>query len=235
MFVTIRAQRGITLDVNAEPVWEASGGQAIGSARLRIPRNSQVWDSEYINEDGGMLVDIQTPAGLWRGISGVPAFSPDGMEITAQHIMAWAKLRHVGNRTFAGVTAGDIVRRCVQDALGGLASVPVTLGPILVAPPVIGLYTTKGQSLLSVLTDMQNQTGQAWVINDLLQFVWVQQVGKYREATLIDDGRFLTSLSRTALSEQFAEDIEVEQSGRTFTAYDRGVPALWPSQRITRI
>lgn len=235
MLVTVRGQRGITLDCFAEPTWAASGGQAIGSASLRIARDSLAWDSDIINEQGGMLVDIHTAAGLWRGIADRPTYTPAGMELEALHINAWATIRHVatGRRMF-GVTAGAVAKRAVRDALVGLGSVPVTMGAILEAPPLIN-YAFDGQSLISVLTDLQNQTGQTWLIDDLLRFAWVQQVGKYQELTVIDDGQFLGHLSGDRLADQYLETVEIEQSGRTFTAFDRGAPALWPAQRITRI
>lgn len=236
MLVTIRGATGITLDTFAEPTWEASGGQAIGSARIRIPRDSAAWDADVISETGGFLVDIESPAGLWRGIADSPTFSPEGMELRAQHIMAWAKTRHVSTfRRLHGLTPGAIAKRAVEDALVGLGSVPVTIGPIVEAPPVLSVFEFKGQSLLAVLTELQNESGQAWVIDNLLRFSWRQQVGRYRELTLIDDGKYLRTLQRTPLADQYAEDIEVEQSGRTFTARDATAPALWPAQRVTRI
>lgn len=238
MLVTLRNSTGLTLDLDAEPTWEASGGQSIGSARLRIPRESAAWSADVISESGGFLVDILTPAGKWLGIADAPTWTANGsgMDVRAQHVTAWAKTRHVSaSRTFVGCTAGAIVRRAVADALVGLGSVPVTIGTIVEAPPVIALYEFKRQSLLSVLTDMQDQTGQQWVIDDLLRFSWRQQVGRYREVTIIDDGKYVGNLQRTPLADQYAEDIEVEQGGRAFTARNPEAPALWPAQRITRL
>lgn len=236
MLVTIRYRRGITLDCYADVTWEASAGQSLGSARVRIPRDSPAWDADIISESGGFLVDITTGAGRWRGIADAPVWSPEGMEIRCQHIMSWARIRHVGTtRRLHGLTPGGIVRRAVTDALIGLGSAPVTVGAIVEAPPVIASYEFKGQSLLTVLADMQQQSGQAWLITNDLQFEWRQQVGRYRELTLVDDGRYLSTLQRTPLADQAAESIEIEQSGRTFTARDGTAPLLWPAQQIERI
>lgn len=238
MLVTLRSTTGLTVDLDATPTWEAAGGQSIGSARIRIGRESAAWNSDVVDERGGFLVEILSPAGRWLGIADAPVWQANGsgMEVRAQHIHAWANTRHVSaSRVMVGCTAGAIVRRAVLDALTGLGSVPVTLGSFVEAPPVIALYVFKRQSLMSVLTDMQNQTGQQWQIDDLLRFHWKQQTGRYREITIIDDGRYVTNLQRTPLSDRYAEDIEVEPSGRTFTARDGDAPALWPAQRLTRV
>lgn len=236
MLVNLHGERAVILDLPAEVTWASAQGQSFGSASIRILRDSIAWDAEIISEHGGVLVEIITAVGTWRGIGDTPVYRTDGMAIQALHLNSWTRIRHVAShRLFCGVSAGVIVKRAVQDALVGLGSVPVTIGPILHAPPVIADYTFKGQTFLSVLTDMQNKTGQVWTITDALEFTWRSQIGRYRELTLIDDGRYLDRLQRQPLADQIAETIEIEPNGRTFTAYDHGVPALWPSQQIVRV
>lgn len=236
MLVRIGRHDGLLLDLPATVTWETTAGQSLGSATISIPRDSAAWSEDVISEYGAFLVQVLSPAGTWTGIADSPTWTPAGMSFRAQHVMSWARVRHVGtSRRFAGVTASAIVRRAVQDALTGLASAPVTIGPVVAAPPVIASYEFRGQSLLSVLADMQQQTGQAWVIDDALRFSWVQRVGRYREITLVDDGRYVSSMARTPLADQHRETIEVEQSGRQFGVTDAGIPGLWPSQQIERI
>ncbi len=236
MLVRIGRHNGLLLDLPATVTWEATAGQSLGSATISVPRDSAAWSDEVISEYGAFLVQALSPAGIWSGIADSPTWTPAGMSFRAQHLMSWARVRHVStSRRFAGVVAGVIVQRAIQDALIGLGSAPVTIGPVVMAPPVIANYEFRGQSLLSVLADMQNQTGQSWQIDDVLRFSWVQRVGRYRELTLVDDGRYVSSMARTPLADQHRETIEIEQSGRQFGVTDTGVPGLWPSQQIERI
>lgn len=236
MLVSLYGSTAVTLDLMADVTWQPSGGQGIGSATVRLNRDSAAWHEDVISEFGGMLVRISTPAGDWMGIADSPVFSPAGAELRCQHIHAWMKTQHVSTvRRLHGLTAGAIARRALQDAMIGLGSVPVTPGSFVEAPPVLAAVDFRGQSLLSVLTDLQNQTGQVWVLDNRLRFHWRQQGGQYREHTLIDDGQYLSTLQRTPLADQYAQDIEVERSGRTFTARNPDAPALWPAQRITRV
>lgn len=235
MLVSLYSQSSVILDLPAEVSWQTSNGQQFGSAKLTIPRNSRAWSTDIVSERGGFLVRIHTPVGNWQGIAESPTFTPSGMSMDVLHLNTWAQIRHVAPyRAFYGLSGGIVAKRAVEDALMGLGSIPVTIGPVLVAPPVVN-YEFKRQTLLSVLTDLSRLTGQQWTINERLQFTWRSQIGRYREFVLIDDGKFLSRLQRTPLADQHREHIEVEPSGRTYTAYDRTTPALWPSQEIVRV
>lgn len=235
MLVSLYSQSSVTLDLPVEVTWQSSNGQQYGSAKLTIPRSSRAWDSDIISERGGFLVRIHTPVGNWQGIAESPTFTPSGMSMDVLHLNTWTHIRHVAPyRAFCGLSGASIVKQAISDALVGLGSVPVTIGPMVEAPPIIN-YEFKGQTLLSVLTDISRLTGQQWTINEQLQFVWRSQIGRYREFVLVDDGRFLGRLQRDPLANQIREHIEVEPSGRDYTAYDHTTPALWPSQEIVRV
>lgn len=224
------------LDLPCELTFSTSNSQSFGSAKLTIPRNSAAWDDQIISERGGFLVQVFTPVGNATLIANTPAYTPAGMTVEALHPAAWCGIRHVSpSRTLVGLPAGAIAQLAVKDALMGLGAVPVTIGPILQSPPIINEYRFQRQTLLSVLTDLQKQTGQQWQLDESLQFRWVAQTGKYREVILLDDGKFLDRLQRTPLADQHREHIEVDPAGRTYTAHDRTTPALWPSQEIVRI
>lgn len=236
MLVSLYSQLSVTLDLPAEVTFSTSNGQQFGSAKLTIPRNSRAWSTDIVSERGGFLVRIHTPVGNWQGIAESPTFTPSGMSMDVLHLNTWAQIRHVAaHRRFCGLSGGAIAKRAVEDALAGLGAVPVTIGPVLEAPPILNTYEFKRQTLLAVLTDLSRLTGQQWTINERLQFTWRAQIGRYREFVLVDDGKFLDRLQRTPLADQHRERIEVEQSGRTFTAHDRTTPLLWPSQEIVRI
>lgn len=236
MLVSFYGPKAVTLDLPANVTFEASGAQAIGSATVRVNRESIAWDADVVPESGGFFVRISTPAGDFPCIADAPTWSPEGLEIRCQHVHAWMKTRHVSaSRNLYGLTAGAIARRAVIDAMISLGSVPITLGSFVESPPVIAAFDFRGQSLMSVLTDLQNQSGQSWMLDERLRFHWRSQTGRYREITLVDDGKYVGNLQRTPLADQYAEDIEVEQSGRTFTARNGDAPALWPAQRLTRL
>lgn len=236
MLVSLYSQSSVTLDLPADVTWQTSNGQQFGSAKLSIPRTSRAWNADIVSERGGFLVRIHTPVGDWTGIADSPSYTPAGMSLDVLHLNTWAAQRHVAaHRRFCGLSGGAIAKRAVEDALAGLGAVPVTIGPILEAPPILNTYEFKRQTLLAVLTDLSRLTGQQWTINERLQFTWRGQIGQYREFLLIDDGKFLDRLQRTPLADQHRERIEVEPSGRTFTAYDRTTPALWPAQEIVRL
>lgn len=235
MLVSLYSQSSATLDLPAEVQWSTSNGQQFGSAKLTIPRTSRAWSADIVTERGGFLVRIHTPVGDWIGLADTPSYTPVGMTLDVLHLNTWASIRHVAPyRRFCGVSGGIVAKRAVEDALLGLGSIPVTIGPILVAPPIVN-FEFKRQTLLSVLTDLSKLTGQQWTIGNDLQFRWVSQIGKYREFVWIDDGKYLPRLQRTPLADQHREHIEVDPAGRTFTAHDRTTPALWPSQQIVRI
>lgn len=236
MLVKLTGQKSIMLDLPCELTFSTSNSQSFGSAKLTIPRHSAAWNPDIISERGGFLVQVFSQVGNATLIANTPVYTPTGMTVEALHVTAWCDIRHVSpSRTLVGMTAGAIAQLAVKDALMGLGSVPITIGPILQAPPIVNEYRFQRQTLLSVLTDLQKQTGQQWQLDESLQFRWVSQTGKYREFVLIDDGRFLDRLQRTPLADQHRERIEVEQSGRTFTAHDRTTPLLWPSQEIVRL
>lgn len=235
MLVTIRGQKGVTLDLFAEVTWAAALDGSYGSAIVQVPRDTAVWATDVIDENGGFLVEIINQFGFWRGVADRPRWRPAGMELDVHHVAEWVELRRVSpNRQFAGATAGQIVRRAVKDALVGLGSVPVTVGPILQAPPLIPLYEFARQTVSDVLSEMHERTGHIWWLDDDLAFHWGQRQGRYRETPVTDDGRLFQEIQPGTLSDVALEIIEVRDGGQEFSV--RGnAPLLWPDQRIERV
>lgn len=235
MLVTLRGGAlQATLDIGASVSWNTTESGEFGVATLTVPRDSAAWNLDVVLEDGGFLVDIMTQFGAWTGVADRPQWRPAGMRITVHHIHEWLSLRLVGRRAFAGVTAGAIAYRAVQDALAGHGTLPITAGAILQAPPVIPLYEFDRQPLMDVLTDLHERTGQSWWLDRHNRFVWGNRQGQYRERTFVDDGRLFQHLQPGTLVQLDDEVIEVEDGGREFSA--RGsAPLLWPRQRLERI
>lgn len=236
MLVTVAYERSVTLKVDAEVDWVTSSGREFGKAVFTIPAGSAAWDDEVINERGGFIVHITTPWGNWSGIAVTVEDVDAGFEVTAWDYRVFTENRHVSpHRSFHGVTPGIIARSAVEDALVGLGGLPFTIGSILEAPPIIDQYEFTGQSLVQVLSELAERSGHYWYISNDGVFNWVSMVGIARDYILVDDGLFRDKLQRRSLREEFAESVEVENTGRTFTVYNPGVPITWPSREVRDI
>lgn len=235
MLVTIYGQRGTTLDLWTEVTWAATIDGSYGRATVHVPRDSVVWDADIIDENGGFYIQIVNQFGVFHGIADRPRWMPSGMQIDVHHVAEWVELRRVSPfRKFAGATAGQIVRRAVKDALVGLGSVPVTVGPILQAPPLIPLYEFGRQTVSDVLTEMHERTGHTWWFDSNLTFHWGQRQGVYRETPITDDGRLFQEIQPGTLADAALEIIEVRDGGQEFSV--RGnAPLLWPRQTVERV
>lgn len=222
------AQTSVTIDLPATVEWKLSDLREHGEAQITLTRNSAAWIEEVLSDEGGFFVEIPTRFGVWRGIADVPTFSPEGAKMVVRNITHWAAIRLVGTRTYYGLTAGALAREAIRQGL--LTALPITIGTILEAPPIIPEYEFRGQSVLDVFTDLSEETGQTWEINDDFQISWIPKQGIFREVWLIDDGNLLRQVQTQTLGEQYQEIIEREPSGRSFTSYNDVIP-LYPQQK----
>src|SRR5690606_31020018 len=156
------------------------------------------------------------------GIADIAEWGPESVTIRVLDIHEWVRSRLVaGQRLFRCCSAGIIVRVALRDAFVGLGSVPITVGAIVDAPPLIDQYQFDRQPLESVLSDLQEQTGQVWRIDArTLRFDWQMSAGKYHDSVLVDNGTLIDNIQLGTLREQNREVIERDRrTGRTFSAF----------------
>lgn len=234
MLTRIHAGSGVAIDINAKPQWSATASGQFGSCMLDIPRDSAAWDENIVYEDGRYLIEVMSRFGLWRGITDTePVYSPAGVRVKADHISAWSGIRYMAlPRRFQSAPAGLIARYAVRQALIGHDGIPVTLGRLVIAPPLVDL-NLDGQSLADVLAELTSLTGQEWTIDDDLTFNWVMRQGTTHDFVITDDGRLFPDVQFD--SGHTGEVIEVDDAGRRFVAYSGEAPRLWPSQETERV
>lgn len=212
-------------------VESSQAGKRYGSATFTVPREHPAWEHAALLARGGMLVTI----GGWRGVADMPRFTAEGAVISAIDVQEWARMRPVGaRRVFRSCSAGVIVRAAVHDAFTGLGVVPVRVGAVVDAPPLIPIFRFNRQPLEQVLSEMQEQTGQVWRVDDeRMTFDWQMTLGRYIEDVIVDDGALIPSVQPGSLREQYREVIERDgRTGRVFSAYSGRVPVTWPAVRV---
>lgn len=236
MLITIRNQRSQIIDIQAEISWTANGDRQLAKASITIPRDSPGWSAEVIDERGGFIVECDSRYGRFVGVADRPQYTELGAEITVHHIGVWLSLRRVRNGlTIPATTAGTILRIAFADAFSGRASTPLILGSILDAPPLITEFSFHGQTFLDVVTQLMDETGHVWEIDERLRFNWGARQGQYRPYWLIDDGQLFARITPGTMGDQYAETLETSTDGHSTTIYANDVPMFWPAQRVVRI
>jgi hypothetical protein len=206
----------------------------MGTASFFLPRTSPVWDSGVLATKGGQAVKVTNGRKVWLGVADVPTWQEDGADITALEIGEWVGIQQISRaHEFYSATAGLIVGVAFREAFSGIASLPITIGPIVEAAPIISRYSfSPGQSLLSILGDMQDQSGQTWDIDHATGVVrWQMSAGRYHEGLHVDGGRLVESIKPGALRDRYQQVTEYDQrTRRSFTAWDGSTPPLWPAK-----
>lgn len=223
------SESSVALDIPASVEWTISELRRHGEARVIIPRDSSAWIEEVINDSGGFFFDIPTPFGTWRGIADIPSYTQEGADIIVRNVTHWVAIRNVGYRTFYGLTAGAIAKEAIRHGL--LTILPITVGSIIEAPPIIPEYEFRGQSVMEVFGELSELTSQTWEIDDFFRVSWIPRQGKYHDTWIIDDGRLLDNIQSGSLGDTFSEIIEIDDAGRRFSSFN-SAPALWPQQEI---
>jgi hypothetical protein len=236
MLVTIQNEQATSIDIQADVTWTAAVARAHGEAQLKIPRASVAWDANVITERAGFMVGIQTRWGPWWGIADKPTYTPSGLSVTVRGVSNWLGIRRlVRPVTFHGLTAGALARHIYTDAIAGLGGVPVTLGKVLDAPPVINIFEFRKQTALAALEELASRSGQEWELDEGFRLNWVPRQGRHHELWITDDGSLFDSISLGSLSDRTAEAIETAQDGREFRVHANESPATWPKQEVVRI
>ncbi len=236
--VTIYGDIPRTFEGVGEVTFTNPTDQTMPSGRVEVSRWSHGWDAaSIVDPDGGNLVSVDTIYGQWPGVTDQPTYTKSGlMRLNLFGPQRWLEIRRVSpNRTMRGATAGRIFRRAILDAVAGLAPLPLTIGTVLEAPPLIGEMRFSGQTCLDVLQQLMNETGQSFWIDADWRIHWGEAHGVWHDGWWFDDGDLLRELQRLPLNEQHGEYIEIEQSGRQFKVARPGQPLLWPSQHVERV
>lgn len=219
--------RYATDDVAVE--WRRSVGAARqqDDAELTLYRHSPLLG--VIPAGGGAIVTIAGRRRAWRGVTDVPSLRDDGtVTVRVYAVERWLDLRQIPVRvTWYGVTAGAAVRHALRITLGGLAEAPVLPGTVVEAAPILTAVEFSGQSLLSLLIDLHERTGQEWYLDEAGRLHWVASVGRYRPFILTDAGGVLDVRTRDQLPDVAREVGEV-RAGVPWDYQDLRVPGTWP-------
>lgn len=209
-------------DIQVETVaWRSAQQRQYGEASLFVPRAHPACDDRYINPLGGFLVEVNGGAlGMWRGLAQSVRPSWAGVEISAMCI-DWiaSRVPVAPRRTFEGMTAGQIVRQAVYDALGVIAKGGLTAGSFVECGPLVPRYEFTGQPLEQVLTDMQEWTGSEWRFADDGEFSFRPPVASLYPRVLCEGGD-LTDVQVEAMVDDrlAAAEAVMQGDGRSFTA-----------------
>lgn len=224
-------------ELDALPTWRAVASGEAGSCTLRLTRASSAWARDVINPRGEFLVEVLTSVGVWAGVANRPEWTPDGCTIELLHINRWLGTRRITRaRRFYGVTPGHVVRQLHHDCFAGLAGIPLKLGPVLAAPPLIDhqFEYAAGSTALTILAELTRLSGQQWRLDQHYRLSWVAREGRYHERWLIDDGR-MGSYQLDSLEDSVSEWIEIDASGRVYTSVTPQQPRLWPLQSVESV
>lgn len=236
--VTIYGDTARSFEGIGEVTWTNPTDQTLPTGQVEISRWSQGWDAaSLIDPDGGNLVTVDTVYGQWCGVADQPVYTEAGLlRLNLYGPQRWLEIRRVApNRIMRGVTAGRVFRRVILDAVAGLAPLPLTVGSVLEAGPLVGEIRFTGQAALDVLQELMDETGQAFWIDADWCIHWGEAPGRWHDGWWFDDGELLRELQRLPLNEQHGEYIEIEQSGRRFKVTRPAQPLLWPSQHVERV
>lgn len=160
--VTLTSARSITIQAVTRRSWALPSSGEIGKLTLSLPYSSPAAADAYVNDGGGSLVTVasESDSGDWRGIVTEVDYGQDAVDITAMHPIAILKERPVSqNRTIPTCNVSFVARTALNDALGGLAGFPLSVGPIAETPPTMTNYLLRGEMCWSVIQDLMNLSG----------------------------------------------------------------------------
>lgn len=229
---------GVTRDGYAEGsvAWRCPALRQFGEASLYIPRGSALWDTSVLDDERGILVELQdADLGAWRGF-GWPDVTAAGATVAARELGALMESRVVNrSRTFRNLTAGAIARSAVQDALAGLGAPVLAAGTFVEAAPVIPEFRFNGQTLAEVLGDLMADTGQEWAV-DGARLNWRPASGSLVALALCEDGD-VCGVAREVSDTPVVEVLARGSDGRVVTraALDASAGSLWRRQAVVDV
>lgn len=226
--VELRYQRTVVADLAVQFRERLPALRELPEAEIAIPYGHEADSPEVVAEHGGTVVRIYAEGAVWLGIGDVPARTDRGIQLRAAHVLAWLDIRAVSSyRRFLGCTAGTIARAALIDGIVGLPGVPLIPYRFCEAPPHVDEYEFRGQSVLQVLVDLMELTGQEFWIDEQLRVSWVPWQVRYRPVVLTDADGLLGPLPGESLQEQAREVHEVRH-GVDWTVVDLRIPSVWP-------
>lgn len=239
MMVRIGDSASVTLDLPVSALtWRAAASGELPRATLRIPRGGPAWEPTVLNPEGGSWVEIHAgPHGVWRGVTDVPRPEGNGAVVDCFHVSQVLAIRTVPDRvTLIGLTAGAIARLCASRALGPLAVMAIPLGTFVEAGPSIPEFALRGQSLLDVLRELHEITGQEWSLDPRTgRLSWVAREGRPREERTLLDLRGLVNPPQASLADVAREVTEVLPDGTSYTVIAPDVSPRWPRAVTERV
>lgn len=183
----------------SECLWTCAAARRHGLLRAFVPVESAALTAGAVGANGGTWVTVKDGA-LGTGIFVQTRPAPDGdagVTLDALDVAALADHVTVGRgQTFQSLPAGAIWAAAVNAALGGKAYGSLGEGAYLHAPPLVGEYVFRGQTLGQVAIDLMDLTGQEWRITEQGRINWRPPVGDLY-APLLTEGRDIVVLGRT--------------------------------------
>lgn len=197
-----------------------------GVAVFRIPEGHAVRSSRFINKSGGFLVSIYNEAlGVWNGIVNQRVrIEQDGtMTVTAvqQSVVVEAPvvLGGVAEDAFMYAPAGLIAKSAVISALTGNAHLNVKPGTFLLAPPAVPQFSlTDIKTLGDILSDLEEQSGQTWEIDENSNFNWVADAGRFHENLYCQGADFDWLGTEYHINEKLSYVVGINRNGQRWTA-----------------
>lgn len=226
--VELRSQRTVLADLAVQFRERLPVLRELPEAEIAIPHGHEADDPAVVAEQGGTVVRVYGEGAAWLGIGDVPERTADGLRLRAYAPAAWLDIRPVSSgRRFLGCTAGAIARAAVEEGIGGLPGAPIVPYRFCEAPPHVDEYEFTGQSVLQVLVDLMELTGQEFWVDEQLRLSWLPWQARYRPVVLTDADGLLGPLPGDSLQEQAREVYETRR-GIDWTVYDLRVPSVWP-------
>ena len=226
--VELRYQRTVLADLAVTWSDRLPALRELAEAEIAIPHGHEADDPAVFAEQGGTVVRVYHEGTAWLGIADVPERTETGVRLRAYAPAAWLDIRTVGSgRRFLGATAGTIARVALVEGLGGLPGAPIVPFRFCEAPPHIDEYECRGQSVLQVLVDLMELTGQEFWIDDQLRVWWTPWAVRGRNVVLTDADGLLGPLPGESLQEQ-AREVHEERRGIDWVVADYRVPSVWP-------
>lgn len=226
--------RTVLLELETTVRWAASVSGNRPEASFTLPRHSPAW-GETLDDRGGWVARIRTPRGSLTVITNRPETDARGMHFQGLHVSYWLEQPVQMERAFHSALAGHVVRAVFRDAILGNERSPLKLGSVLMAPPLVDIEIS-GQTVLDVLTELRNQTGHEWMLDDTaLTFSWGPREGRSHEHWIVDDGALFERVQHGSLLDEPAQVIEIEPDGGRYTSINPNAPIYWPRSEVVRL
>jgi hypothetical protein len=206
--------------------WQLPGSGQPGKATVFVPGSSPGASRTYIDTTGGLSrVHIaDADLGEWDGfVKLAQGAGGGGLTLQCEELSGALAAELAGEGTFTGLTAGTLALEAYRRAFGGQSNPPVVPGTFADAPPVLLTYSFGGRTLLDVLSDLSQQTGQGWSIAGG-RLSWGVPQGRAYEAYLCDDADVLVTDPPTADYSGLLKAVTARATGATGGSFTATAP-----------